>query len=259
MSMIAFGRRSIADATRSFHEYQGLTWHKSEWMKTGEDPGLSPTGFLFEQHPDTVVRAHCHGQNQFQVFVEGTGQIGGHEVGALTVHYAGAYTGYGPILAGPEGLKYMTLRPVFESGAIFMDDSRGRLPKGPKRGATVGPIAVPDTASLNALTHVDEEELVKAGPDGLAVTMTLIPSGQAAEQREGGAAAGRFLFVAAGAVRLDGARLEPWETAYVTEDEDLVPLIAEDGGAAILSLFVPPLNPRYAALNGGPERDAVST
>jgi hypothetical protein len=36
----------------------------------------------------------------------------------VVVHYAGAFTGYGPLIAGPQGITYFTLRPVCESGFI---------------------------------------------------------------------------------------------------------------------------------------------
>src|SRR5678816_3651970 len=96
----------------------GDTYIKSEWMAnvTGGsgDAELSPTVFLVEQAPNVSLRTHFHRQNQFQIFVRGSGTIGRHPLGPLMVHYAGAYSGYGPLVAGPEGLAYFTLRTVFE-------------------------------------------------------------------------------------------------------------------------------------------------
>lgn len=90
-----------------------VPFHKGEWMESGQDPRLSPTVFLVEQPANTTLKTHFHGENQFQVFVRGSGSIGRETISPMTVHYAGAYTGYGPLLSGPEGLFYFTIRAVF--------------------------------------------------------------------------------------------------------------------------------------------------
>ena len=97
---------------------EGDTYLKSDWMDSGDAPELSPTVFLVEQGANVSLRTHFHRNNQFQLFVRGGGAIGPHKLGALTVHYAGAYTGYGPLVADVRGLAYFTLRSVFETGSL---------------------------------------------------------------------------------------------------------------------------------------------
>ena len=69
--------------------------------------------------------------------VGGGGTMGRHEIAPIMVHYAGAYSGYGPIIAGPEGVKYFTIRAVHEAGEVarrheHAPRERGeRLPVGP--------------------------------------------------------------------------------------------------------------------------------
>ena len=85
----------------------GFSFHRSEWMDGGKDPLWSPTVFLVEQPPDSILASHFHTQNQFQVVMAGSGKLGAHDVRHGSVHYAGAYTGYGPVVAGPQGLKLL--------------------------------------------------------------------------------------------------------------------------------------------------------
>lgn len=81
-------------------------------MASGCDPARSPTVALIEQPAGFEFMPHFHRHNQFQVFVGGSGSIGRHALAPVVVHCAGAYTDYGPRVAGPEGIQYFTLRPV---------------------------------------------------------------------------------------------------------------------------------------------------
>ena len=101
-------------------------------MQGGRGPGLSPTVFLVEQPPNSVLAPHFHAQNQFQVVKDGSGTLGPHAVGPGSVHYAGAFTGYGPLVAGPAGLSYFTIRAVYETGANFLP-ARARQAAGADR------------------------------------------------------------------------------------------------------------------------------
>ena len=53
---------------------------------------------------------HFHGSNQFQFFIGGSGKFVRHDIGVGSVHYADAYTSYGPIVSGVSGLDFLTLR-----------------------------------------------------------------------------------------------------------------------------------------------------
>ncbi len=116
--MIYSGLRSHGESTRRAIPALGTVFHKGEWIEAKEGRMVAPHSFLLEQPPNTTLEAHFHRNNQFQVFVEGGGTIGRHALGPVVVHYAGAYTGYGPLVSGPQGLKYFKLRPVREDGYI---------------------------------------------------------------------------------------------------------------------------------------------
>ena len=124
--MIVVGTRTHGQGRRRPIPVMGVTFHKSEWMECGDDPKLSPTAFLVEQPPDYALAPHFHRENQFQLFVEGSGTIGRDALGAVTVHYAGAYTGYGPLLS-PGALARTEEQTLIEPGADGMGARLTRL------------------------------------------------------------------------------------------------------------------------------------
>ena len=74
-----------------------------------ERPEL-PQAFLIESTPGHHLRTHFHEVDQFQVVVGGTATLAKHDVAPPGVHFARAYTPYGPIVSGSRGLGYLTLR-----------------------------------------------------------------------------------------------------------------------------------------------------
>ena len=114
-------------------------------MDSGDDPTLSPTVALIEQPAGFEFMPHFHRQNQFQVFVGGSGSLGRHALAPVVVHYAGAYTGYGPLLAGPEGIQYFTLRPGlhWQKAAIWLLLDLDIETEGRASGAATGSCSAP--------------------------------------------------------------------------------------------------------------------
>jgi len=106
----------------------------------GEDtppgPGtIYPMAFLVEQDPQAVVGAHYHQADQFQVMIGGNGRLGHHDVASGDVHFAGAWSAYGPLAAGTSGLTYFTLRNGWDPGARYREfpDNRATLRALPRR------------------------------------------------------------------------------------------------------------------------------
>lgn len=238
--MIAFGRRATGEAMRRDLQLRdGAVGKKGEWMDSGQDTLLSPTVFLIEQPPNATISAHFHHNNQFQVFVEGAGKIGPRALAPVTVHYAGAYTAYGPLVAGPEGLKYFTLRTVCERGAIVVARSEGLWPDGPRRHATSKPVELLDPESLRGLNGPATVDVLPRAEDGLAAASVAIPPRGTMPRVEIGVGEGVFLLVLQGSVELAGERLAERESLYVSSDEPFPAIVAGDAGAQLLTL-VPP-------------------
>jgi hypothetical protein len=243
--MIVVGTRDHGSRRRRPIPVMQDTFHKSEWMESGDDPVLSPTVFLVEQPPGTVLVPHFHRQNQFQLFVDGAGSIGRHPLGPVTIHYAGAYTGYGPLVSGPQGITYFTIRPVCESGFVPVAEAGERMIRGPKRHAQAGPIALVGKDALAALAEPAHDTLIDPAPDGLAAIASCLPPGTRHASEPVPGSQGQFVFVLAGSLLHAGRELAPWEHLFADSTEAPLPLIAGAGGAQVVALHVPPRDPAY--------------
>lgn len=214
----------------------GFEYYKGEWLEAGQDPGLSPTMFLVEQGPHSTLAPHFHRENEFQVVVQGGGQFGAHKVQAITVHYAGAYTGYGPVVAGDEGLSYFTIRSTFEQGAVFLPHGRDQMVRGPKRQFHSQPYPAADAQELAARRSTEVIELLPPQPDGIAATRILLPPGGQAQAPSPAGGSGQFVMVIAGSLVHQGRTFTRWEPIFLSPDEAPLPLRAGAGGADVLSL-----------------------
>jgi hypothetical protein len=224
----------------------GFEYFKGEWLEAGQDPQLSPTMFLIEQGPHSRLAAHFHRQNEFQVVVAGGGTFGAHQVQAITVHYAGAYTGYGPIVAGENGLSYFTIRAVFEQGAFVLPHSREKMVRGPKRQMHSESFPASDAAALAARAGVETIELFPPQPDGVAATRLLLPPGGEATAPAGAGSCGQYIMTVAGSLLHGGREFGRWEPIFVSADEPALALRAGPGGADVLCLRLATRAAEYA-------------
>jgi hypothetical protein len=245
--MIALGRRSAAEATKLAVQTVDGPYGMSWWMSAGTDKALSPTIFLVEQPANSVVPPHFHMQNQFQLFIGGSGSIGDHALGPVVIHYAGAYTAYGPIAAGDKGLQYLTIRAVNDQGAILLADAKGRYPKGPKRGAQAGPLVPSNAWQLAALTQETVETVIPQADSGLAARRILLPPTAALTAIDPGEAQGTFIVVLSGSLHHGADELARWESIFVSADEAFPTLVGGRDGADVVALSTPRKSVHYAA------------
>ena len=238
--MIVTGTRAHGELRRRFLQLpSGFCYHKGEWMESGDDPLLSPTMFLVEQPAGKVLPTHWHRENQFQVVVGGGGTMGRHEIAPIMVHYAGAYSGYGPIIAGPEGVKYFTIRAVFEQGAMMAATQLDSMIRGPKRQVSSEQHQTLDEGGLAALTQARCIDLIAPAADKLAAQVWQLPSGGSALALDPAGSSGQFLMVLSGGLRHADQVLREWETVFVSADEPAHRLQAGDAGAEVLLLQIP--------------------
>jgi hypothetical protein len=153
------GRRRVFDAATG--RFRG---HTDFLFESEEGDVLGPQAFLVHQAPGWTLAPHFHLQHQVQVVVGGAGHLGKHPVGPGSVHYASPQAPYGPLVAGPDGLDYFTLRVQTDRGAWYMPESRPMMTPGlDKKQAT---------ASTDArLPAVDT--LIAPRPDGLGEDIAL--------------------------------------------------------------------------------------
>lgn len=213
----------------------GTGYFKSELIASEFDVQFGPHAFLVEQDPESVILPHFHVVNEFQLVVQGGGLFGRHPVAPLTVHYAGAYTGYGPITANADGLWYFTLRPNMEHGAQFLPEARDRMPRGAPKRHLLGSCATGATAC----TAPAVENVIEPQADGIAAWLLRLPPDGETQAPAHPGAKGRFYFVCAGALRWEGKELGRWANVFVSADEEPVRLAAAADGAEVLVLQFP--------------------
>lgn len=247
--MISIGTRQHGAARRRPIDVRGDCYHKGEWMESGDDPVLSPTVFLIEQPPNATLVPHFHRQNQFQLFVDGGGTLGKHAVETVTVHYAGAYTGYGPLISGNQGIKYFTIRPVCEAGMMPLDEARDKMIRGPKRHESVGPVRVLDEAGRRAAAHEQgkpgEHFLLAVSDEGLGVGEVCLDRGQSMSVQRHAASQGEFIVVLGGRLQYGERELCEWESIFVSADEPFPDLRGAEGGVQCVILHCPPREKVY--------------
>lgn len=245
--MMHTGRRALG-ALRRRPVTKEAGFFKGEWMSSPGTTGVSPTVFLAEQPPHSIVEPHFHRENQFQLFVEGDGNIGPHAIGPYCIHYAGAYTGYGPLNAHAGGLKYFTIRARYDTGLTPIAQARATMPRGPKRHATSGLIDVQDVPGGS---DAPDQDIFP--PDrGMAAWVSVLPAGSPYKVRDIRGSEGCFVFVLGGSAASGGDMLERWEHIFHAPGE-AVDLVAGPGGATVVSLAMPP---RDAAYDEAPTADS---
>jgi hypothetical protein len=205
-----------------------------------DSPTPRPQAFLVEQSPNWTLPTHFHREHQFQVFVAGGGTIGRNAVEKLAVHYASPHTGYGPLISGSEGISYLTLRAVGDTGAWYLPEQREalllRIRKHQAHGMPASSIA-PD--QLKALDQPYQETLIEPQESGLAAWLLRLPANHDSpppgSQDPGG---GRFYVVTQGSLMNAGEELGALATVFVSSDE-AIRLQAGKDGLEVLALQFP--------------------
>lgn len=204
----------------------------------GERP--SPHAYLIEQSANSFALSHFHHNAEFQIIVAGGGLFGRNEVRPFMVHYAGQQTGYGPLSAGPEGLSYLTLRPVTEFGIWYLPESREymdrRIPKGQVHSE---PLPPSDPSRLRSLGAPAIATVMAPRPSGLAAWRVQVPAGGSVSPPVHPGAAGCFHVVIGGSLKLGAGLFTYLGTVWVSNDEPGFALVAGEQGLDLLALQFP--------------------
>jgi hypothetical protein len=201
--------------------------------------GAAPFGgaqaYLVEQK-NYVLRAHLHPVDQFQILYGAPGSLFARRpIADLVVHYADAYTVYGPLVGADPPLRYFTLRAQHTDATEFMPQARALVPKRPGRSLhrDLDPSTVDGPAPARSVssTVLDDQR------DGLRVTCVSGGAGAPITVPEAGPA-GQFSFVVGGSVESGGASYGPetvgWHPAGSAE---WVGTAGSDGAALLVLRF----------------------
>ncbi len=192
-----------------------------------------PMAFLVEQDAGEVANAHFHQADQFQVVVAGEGRLGSHAVRPVTVHFAGAFTAYGPIHAGEAGLTYFTLRNGFDPGARYMMRGENRtalraVPGRHHREAVAGPLG----AGAG-------EVLLGPEPDGMAAWRYQMARGECVRGPVPTDGRGQYWLVVDGQLQRDDDTLGRLSCVFVYPDDPPFEATGGPDGATVLAMQFP--------------------
>ncbi len=216
----------------------GTSVWKSYYIRSPEGGSPSPQAFLVEQGANEVVLPHFHEQNQFQVVVHGGGSVGRSAVAPITVHYAGAYTGYGPVSSGDEGLWYLTLRPMMDNGPLYVHESRDKMKPGPKKHYQSAALGTTPEANLAKLAQT-EAQTINADPQGPTVEVLRVPPQQRHTIADPGRGGGQFFFVTAGSLLCNGVEYPKWSCLWGASNDPAFEVVAGTSGVEVLMLQFP--------------------
>lgn len=203
----------------------------------------APHAFMIQQSPDSEIPAHFHRVPQYQVMVHGSGRLGRNAVEEVAFHYTDAYTAYGPILSGGEGLWYCTLRAYFDPGANYVrsPESRAVLRPSRKRFILVGPekVRAGSDTDLAARRTTALDCVIEPEDDGVAAWMWRLPAGGAGRSPDPAAGGGQYLLVLRGEVEHDGRHCPRHSLIWVGPRDQPAHVVAGARGAECAVLQFP--------------------
>lgn len=226
---------------------------------TERSPGV-PQLLLVEQPvPGSTVLPHYHSTDQFQIFMDGGGTLGKHEIHPVSIHYSNRYTGYGPIVAGAKGLSYYVMRPEFDrlvtGQYLHIPELREKLKQQPGRRRNV--VVEATVKSLEDLANVGAPvsdrvidcETDKHDPGMFADVLSMGPrmSYDGPDPRTGG---GQVYLVLAGSMRCGDTPYGPRSAIAMTAEENALTLASGESGLQALVVQYPRRDPPPSAAAG---------
>jgi len=193
---------------------------------------IFPAGF--ENNP------HFHSAPQFQVLLEGSVQFPTHHLTAPAVHYADAFSPYGPFTCG-EGFKIMIIRPwlakkynMFERSTRGLRNPYGRNKYGEQKRNLYGQV---DPASWISIDGHQRQQLLGAPAadhlDGPVAELIRLQPGTSIANDAALTEFALFVIVFDGEITIKGQTLKPYSSYFARGIHD-DPMVAGASGATIL-------------------------
>lgn len=242
-----------ATAFASRHPYKGLEGHQA-WVMGyfGVEPFadrslprpapdiLHPVAFMVEEEPNATLNAHFHQADQFQLFVTGEGRLGRYPITPFAVHYADAFTPYGPIHAGPQGLSYLTLRNAWDNGPQYMPQSAATLKESRGPGLQTPLARFPDLDNPLQEGEPAVTEIIASTERGLAVWLSRARAGERL-QVSPSQCGGQCWVVARGQLKVGEHSFDALSCLFLRPGEVAPDIVVGAFGADIIVLQFPKL------------------
>jgi hypothetical protein len=243
--MILIGKTAIQLENRKYYTRDnGMVYWRGDFFETPQQGSCTPQAYLVEQPAHIVNPTHFHVQNQFQLFTEGEGTFGRKQVTPYMIHYAGAYTGYGPIVSGDLGLSYITFRALKDPGAQFLPEKKANFKAGPKSHFDAH-LPLLSEEALNGLEENECHWVKPPTPEGMAIALYRIPPNGQMKVNVPETSMGFFAVVLQGEIAHDGEELGLHENVFVSSAPVDFTLRSLNGPAEILTLHFPPTDSGY--------------
>ena len=235
--------------TKSFNEvspdrfegklFNGLLYARTNYLGSDTSGRDTPQALLVEQSANSVIPAHFHGIDQFQVVVKGGGMLGKHAVRPVCIHFAAAYTGYGPVNAEEDGIFYFTLRAQSEPGAFFFPEGRKFQKPGKRRNLTWDVDLASATGSMTDFKGAAFEEIHALEDQGLAAWVLRLGPGETFTGPDPMRGGGQYYVVMDGDLSHGGTDFEKWSCVFVEPPESALEMTAGAAGLEALVLQYP--------------------
>lgn len=203
-----------------------------------------PQVMLIEMSPNENIVSHFHAVDQFQVFVAGSGTLGRHSAQPFTLQYVDHHTGYGPIIAGPQGLSYFVLRAKTDSGTVYLDRPgyREKLKPSKKRNRLSKPITLStEPVLLSSETTVLEPLLdEKDCKDGMNASMLRVGPNRDVTGPDPANTGGQYYLILSGSLEWSGRSFPAWSTIFADPSEAPLKLRAGPRGVEALIMHFAP-------------------
>jgi len=212
------------------------------FFRSTADAPDGPMAFLAQYDPGERSCTHYHQVDQFQILVKGKGQFGRHAVAPYYVHFARAYTPYGPLNADEKtGWTFMTLRAQFDPGAQRLPGALGKLKESNRK-----PWQVTVPASFPARgTGIAVQDVAEVSDDqGLFVkTLTMAPGASMTAPAAAGGS-GQYVIAVGGSLVHEGKERKAITVVFVKPDEPAFRIQAGPQGLEALILNFPRVGER---------------
>jgi len=215
------------------------------FFRATPDRAGDPSAFLAQYDPGDNSCTHFHTVDQFQILVKGRGQLGRHEVSPYHVHFARAYTPYGPLHADDEvGWTFMTLRTRYDPGAQRLPGALAKLQsvtgREPWQVTAPVPFADPGTGiGMRESPDLKDER-------GLSVRSIVMPAGTSMLAPPPSGGDGQYVVVIAGSLVHEDRERSALTVVFVRPHEDAFRIHAGPAGLEALILNFPRVEARTA-------------
>jgi rubredoxin len=210
------------------------------FYRASSDTPDSPSAYLLQFEPGRVASPHYHVADEFQVMVGGKGKFGRREVSPYCVHFARAYTPYGPLLPDEKtGWAFLTLRTRYDPGAQFLIEALRQIPDR-RPWQVIKKIAFPVAGS-----GVSSQDILEIKDDqGLfARSLTMGPDTQVAAPGPSGGD-GQYVVVVKGSLVHENKERKALALVFLKPDENAFQIHAGPRGLEAIILNFPQVKPR---------------